>query len=244
MCGPFSPLVPLSARTVAPSFFDADPPKPTVNIASSSTAASSAVASCRWYYLDKTDREFGPYHENEMRSWYLSGALPPHLRVRQLGELPEDKFTPIKDRECAFTKPLATNPSATTNGGQQQQPQPLLMQPQMQPSYYNMQQGYPAAAASAGGGGSYAARDYRQTFAYSNRGRQHVAGSAHYAVDATASMQHSCDPNDRILHHYMDKQAMDRMHENANHPGGRGGPAHHQQTWHRGGGGAGRGRGF
>lgn len=72
-----------------------------------------------WLYLDASGRQQGPFPSDGMRTWFSRGLLPITTPVKEAGS--EGPFTPIKDRDCCFTKPkeftresLPLAPSTTT----------------------------------------------------------------------------------------------------------------------------------
>jgi len=62
----------------------------------------TTVAEPNWFYLDKDEKEQGPWSSQQMRSWFLAGFLSLQVKVKQEGE---KEFTPIGQRFCCFTCP-------------------------------------------------------------------------------------------------------------------------------------------
>lgn len=93
------PGIPISKRSIMPSFLS----QPVLQAMAANLASEQSMREERWYYLDNSDAELGPFTNEEMRAWYHAGHFPPTLRVRRVGEH-EALYTPVHARNCAFTK--------------------------------------------------------------------------------------------------------------------------------------------
>jgi len=130
----------------------------------------------KWFYLDASGKEQGPFSHTQMKGWFASGLIKADLRVRLERE---KQFTPIHKRSCTFvTVPPAVlrtqvAPQATLARNQRQPTfhphRPSQTPSPRPPAFQHVPHGHPGGPAPSGVYGAPPAQHFQQQQQQHNR---------------------------------------------------------------------------
>ena len=84
------------------------------------TEEAAALINEKWFYLDASNNEQGPFNSTQMAQWWKSNLLPKDLSVRLNNEKEFQKVNQRKTGACSFTKQTQESPQQSQSQSQSQ----------------------------------------------------------------------------------------------------------------------------